>query len=124
MLNIEVDKVSGIATLSPDQALSENDFESAARVIDRYIETTGRLNGLIISTKAFPGWESFFALVKHLQFVKNHHNKISHIAIVTDSALGDFAEHLASHFIAANIKHFVFADLAGARNWILASYNK
>ena len=50
MLNVKLDEVSGIATLKPDGALSEKDFKSALSVIDSYIEKTGKLKGLIIST--------------------------------------------------------------------------
>jgi hypothetical protein len=32
--------------------------------------------------------------------------------------LGDFAEKIASHFIAAEIKHFSFQELDKAESWI------
>ena len=119
MLNVELDKVTGIATLRPDGALSENDFESASIVIDPYIEKSGKLKGLIISTKTFPGWGSFGSLIKHFKFVKEHHKKVSHVALVTDSVLGDFAEKIAEHFVSAEIKHFAFDELSNAQSWIL-----
>ena len=119
MLNVELDKVAGIATLRPDGALSENDFESAYRIIDPYIEKSGKLRGLIISTKTFPGWESFGSIIKHFKFVKEHHKKVSHVALVTDSVLGDFAEKIAGHFVSAEIKHFAFDELSSAQSWIL-----
>jgi hypothetical protein len=34
----------------------------------------------MIYTKSFPGWESFGALVSHLKFVADHHQKIERIA--------------------------------------------
>ena len=119
MLNIELDKETGIATLSPDGPLSKDDFESAARIIDPYILESAELNGLIIRTKSFPGWQSFGALIGHFQFVKEHHKKIAYVAIVTDSMFGNFAEKVADHFISAEIKHFAFDDLQSAHNWIL-----
>jgi hypothetical protein len=119
MLNVELDEVNGIATLSPNGALSEKDFESASILIDPYIEKYGSLKGLIINTKTFPGWESFGSLIKHFKFVKEHHKKVSHVALVTDSVLGDFGEKIADHFISAEIKHFPFNDLNNAQSWIL-----
>ena len=110
MLEVELDEANGIATLIPNGALSENDFESAARIIDPYIEKQGNLRGLIIKTKTFPGWKSFGSLIKHFKFVKEHHNKVSHVALVTDSVLGDFAEKIADHFVSAEIKHFAFDE--------------
>ena len=119
MLNIEIGEQTGIAIFSPDEKLSEADFTSAARVIDPYIEEFGRINGLIISTRSFPGWESFSALLSHLSFVKNHHQKIGCVAFVTDSPIGGLAEHAAKHFISATIRSFKYSELSAAKEWIV-----
>nr|WP_280827124.1 STAS/SEC14 domain-containing protein [Mycobacterium sp. OTB74] len=39
--------------------------------------------------------------------------------MVTDSHLGDVAEHLTSHFVAAEIKHFPGGRAEEARRWII-----
>jgi len=44
---------------------------------------------------------------------------VSHVALVTDSVLGDFGEIIAGHFVSAEIKHFPFDELMNARSWIL-----
>ena len=71
MLKIELNEATGIAILEPEGALSEKDFIYASSVIDPYIEKSGKLNGLIINTRKFPGWESFGSLIKHFKFVKD-----------------------------------------------------
>jgi hypothetical protein len=119
MLNVTVNQEDGIVTLEPDGALTQKDFESAATVIDPYIEMTGTLNGVIIYTKVFPGWDSFAALLSHLKFVRDHHKRVSHVAFVTDSPLGDLAEVVGSHFVQAEVKHFRFGELQQARLWVL-----
>ena len=119
MLNINIDEKNGIAVFEPDEKLSESDFKSAVRIIDPYINESGKLNGLIIRTKAFPGWESFAALVSHLSFVKDHHQKISFIAFVTDSKIGHLAENIANHFVAAELKTFAYGELEAATAWII-----
>jgi len=119
MLNVELDSSIGIAVLAPDGALSENDFDAAAKVIDPYLESHGQLNGLIVRTKDFPGWESFGALVGHFKFVKDHQKRLSHVALVTDSKLGNVAEKIAGHFISAQIKHFPFDQFSAAKDWIM-----
>ncbi|MEE8328923.1 MAG: STAS/SEC14 domain-containing protein, partial [Thermodesulfovibrionia bacterium] len=108
MLSVEIDEINGIAILEPDGRLSKSDFETAAKQIDPFIERTGKLNGLIIHTKSFPGWDSFAALVSHFKFVKEHHKKITRVALSTDSVVGTFAESVASHFVNAQIKLFSF----------------
>ena len=121
MISVKLDDKTGIAILYPDGPLTRHDFVSAAEVIDPYIEKTGQLNGLIICTETFPGWESFEALFKHLKFVKEHHKKVSHIALVTNSKLAGFAEKVAGHFISIKFKHFDFDNLHKAKSWIVSS---
>ena len=118
MLSVTIDEANGIAILEPDGPLSKNDFESAARIIDPYIEENGQLNGLIIHTESFPGWDSFAALSSHLKFVKDHHKSISRVALSTDSVVGNFGETIASHFVNAEIKLFSFQGLEQAKEWI------
>lgn len=118
MLTINLNEVDGIAILDPDGELTASDFKSAARIIDPYIEKSGRLNGIIIHVRSFPGWDSFSALMTHLTFVKDHHKKVGHVAFVTDSPIGGFAEHVASHFVSAQIKRFSFNEMEAAKKWI------
>lgn len=121
MLHLAWNETSGIATLTPEGALSSEDFTRVAAGIDGYIERHGQLNGLIIHTQSFPGWDSFSALLSHLKFVKNRHQRIARVALVTDSALGDFAEKVASHFVSAEVRHFDFEELEQATEWLLAA---
>ena len=118
MLTVELENKTGIATLIPEGKLSETDFVKVADVIDPYIDAKGKLNGLIIYTEKFPGWQSFSSMIKHIKLVKEHHNKIAHVALVTDSVLADFAETMATHFISATIRKFQFNELENAKRWI------
>ena len=121
MLQITMDSINGIAVFEPDGTLSKEDFENASNLVDQYLADHEKLNGLIIHTEAFPGWESFGALVKHLQFVKEHQKQLRHVALVTDSKLGDAAEKVAGHFISAELKHFPYDQLNEAKSWIMSS---
>jgi len=118
MLSVEIDEVNGIAILEPDGPLSKEDFVQAAKVIDPYIEKAARFSGLLIHTKSFPGWKSFAALSSHLKFVREHHKKVSRIALSTDSVVGNFAEAIASHFVSAEIKLFPYRNLEQAKDWV------
>ena len=120
MLSVEIDEVNGLAILEPDGPLTKGDFESAAKVIDPYIENTDQFNGIIIHTESFPGWDSFAALASHLRFVKEHHKKISRVAISTNSVIGNFSEAVASHFMNAEIKLFSYQELEQAKDWIIS----
>jgi len=121
MLSVRMDEKRGIAVLEPQGALSKEDFERAAKVIDPYIEKTTRLNGLIIYTKDFPGWDSFAALASHLQFVRAHHKKVKRIALCTDSVVGNFAKVFGPHFINAEVRVFPYPEFDSAGKWIAES---
>ena len=119
MLNVDLEEDTGIALLTPAGQLTEQDFVAAATIVDPFIERSGGLKGLIIHVQSFPGWDSFAALVAHLKFVREHHEQISCVAFATDSPVGSFAEHVAKHFVNAEIKHFGFDELDAAKTWVL-----
>jgi stage II sporulation SpoAA-like protein len=58
-------------------------------------------------------------MVTHFRFVRDHHKRIRKVALVTDSPVGDVAEHLASHFVSAKVRHFPGGQLDQARQWII-----
>lgn len=118
MLKVTLDKENKIAVLVPDGALSKEDFDAAVKVIDPFIEKEGKLNGVIIYTESFPGWEDFSALSRHITFIKNHHKKIKKLAFVTNSIIGDLAENLTGHFVEAEIKDFPYDQIDTAKEWI------
>ena len=118
MIDFNLDAKSAILTVRPQSALDKNDFVELAHAVDPEIEKHGDLSGLIIEAPRFPGWDSFGALVNHMRFVRDHHKHVKKIAVVTDSHMGDAAEHITSHFVAAEIKHFPAGGIDEARAWI------
>lgn len=118
MIEFALDPRSAILTIRPQSALDGNDFVELARAVDPEIEIHGDLAGLIIDAPHFPGWDSFGALVTHMRFIRDHHAHVKKIAVVTDSPFGDAAEHIAAHFVAAEIRHFPADDLDAAKGWI------
>ena len=119
MLEHTLDTVHSILYVRPTSPLEQTDFVLLAKMIDPFIEDIGDLAGLIIESPAFPGWKSFGAMVEHFRFVRDHHKHIKKVGLVTDSALGNFAEHLASHFVAAEIRQFSSGELEVAKQWVI-----
>jgi hypothetical protein len=119
MIEHTLDAEHSVLYLRPKSALGQDDFVQLAKVVDPFIEKTGGLAGLIIQVTTFPGWESLGAMAAHLRFVRDHHKHIKKIALVTDSALGNVAEHLMSHFVSAEIRHFSAGELEAAKQWII-----
>jgi stage II sporulation SpoAA-like protein len=120
MLEHELDTAHSILYLRPKSALAADDFAVLASTVDPHIEATGDLAGIVIEAPSFPGWEGLGAMAAHFRFVRDHHRRVKKIAVVTDSALGKVAEHLASHFVSAEIKRFPSGETEAAKQWILS----
>jgi hypothetical protein len=118
MIDYTLDTARSILSIRPKDALTQEDFAQLTKTVDPYIEKTGGLTGIIIEATKFPGWETFGALAAHIRFIRDHHRHIKKIGVVTDSAMGTLAEKLASHFIAAEIKHFPASEAEAAKRWI------
>lgn len=120
-IRISVEEAHHVVRVRPKGGLKQEDFIQLAREIDPLIERWGVLNGLVIESRDFPGWKSFGAMVRHLRFVSDHHERIGRIALVTDSTLGSIIESIAGHFIAARIKQFDPEDFDVALSWAAKS---
>lgn len=118
MLSVTMDAEHQIAILEPSGHLTEQDFKTAANVVDPWIDRYGYLKGILIHIENFPGWDSFAALCSHLRFVRQHHRKVRRVALVTDSFVGKMVEALASHFVQAEITVFAYQDMDQAKRWL------
>ena len=119
MIEHSLDSTNSILYVRPKSKLEGADFAQLAKTVDAHIEDKGDLAGLIIEVTSFPGWESLGAMASHFRFVRDHHKHIKKIGVVTDSTIGNVAENLASHFVAAEIRHFPAGALEAAKQWVM-----
>ena len=108
----------GILILEPDAPLEAADFEALIREIDPYIAEHGKLSGLMVHAKAFPGWANLEAFLAHMQFIKSHHQKIVRLAMVTDSKLLGELPKIAAHLVHVQVKHFSESQHEDALRWL------
>ena len=118
MVEHELLPEEGILVVRPQGKLTKEDFAALTKEADAYIEARGGLKGLMIVLGAFPGWEDFEGFASHVRFVRDHHRKISRVAVVSDSTLLAFAPKLANHFVSAEVRPFDGAERAAALAWI------
>ena len=119
MIEHTLDTTHSILYVRPKSAFEQADFEQLAKTVDPYLGETGELAGLSIEAPRFPGWEGLGAMAAHFRFVRDHHKRIKKVGLVTDSALGNVAERLASHFVSAEIRHFSASELEAAKQWVM-----
>jgi SpoIIAA-like len=118
VIHFELLRDRKLLIITLDGPLQKADFEQLSSEVDPFIASNGKLAGLMICAKSFPGWDSFAALVSHLRFVADHHRAIKRIAAVTDSGLLKIMPSLANHFVQAEIRHFNLAEKDQALAWL------
>ena len=108
----------GILVLEPDAPLQAADFEGLAHEIDPYIAEHGKLPGLMIHARAFPGWANLDAFLAHMRFIESHHQKIHRLAVVTNSSLLTEVPKIAAHLVRAEVKQFPESAYEDALRWL------
>lgn len=111
---------SGVIVVEVNEAVAARDFDALAFTADAWIEAHGALAGLVIHVREFPGWEDFGSLVRHIRFVRDHHQKVRRVALASDGALASLAPRLAGHFLGAEIKGFPYDRVDDAIAWAQA----
>ncbi len=105
--------------LEPTGPISEKNIAAITQKVDAYIEDDNRLKGILVHSQKAPGWKSLGAMVKHLQFIDEHHRLIDKVALVTDSILGKAAAQIADHFLNAEVRQFSYDEYELAESWLL-----
>lgn len=118
MLDHEFRRADGILLLRPEGPLEAADFTKLAGLVDAYMELHGKLRGVLIKAKSFPGWKDFGSLLAHLKFVRAHHQDIERVAVVAEGAVANVMPSIANHFIHAQVRHFDPASEDAAWNWL------
>ena len=123
MLNHELRRDEGILVLNPEGPLEEADFTALASHVDAYLEQHGTLRGVLIRAKSFPGWKDFGALLAHLRFLREHHQRIEKVAVVADGAFANIMPNIANHFVHAQVQHFDLTREDAAWVWLRQNGN-
>jgi hypothetical protein len=107
----------GVIVVDANGALHAQDFDALALTVDPWIESHGALEGVVIHTPSFPGWENLGSLFRHVQFVRDHHRKVKRVALAADGKLATLGPRVAGHFVQGDIKSFEYERLDAAVAW-------
>ena len=118
MLNHKLITPDGILFLQPAAPLEAVDFEGLAHEIDPYIAEHGKLPGVMIHAKVFPGWANLDAFFAHMRFIESHHQKIQRLAVVSDSSLLTEVPKVIAHLVHVEVKHFPESAYEAALQWL------
>ena len=123
MLSHELRHDAEILVLSPEGPLEAADFRGLSGLVDAYLDQNGKLRGVLIKAKSFPGWKDFAALLAHLKFVKDHIQRIEKVAVVADGAFANIMPKIANHFVHAQVRHFDLEREDAAWDWLRQTGN-
>ena len=121
MLKHTIIEPEEILVLEPHAPLEATDFEDLAREIDPFIADNGKLPGLMIHAKVFPGWANLDAFLAHMRFIRSHLQNIVRFAMVSDSVLLTDMSKITAHLVHAQVKHFPDSEYADALQWLKAA---
>jgi hypothetical protein len=111
----------GILLMSPREPLEESDFKELAHEVDPFIAERGKLQGLMIVAKRFPGWRDFAGMRSHMRFAREHRGKVNKVAAVTDNTFLSFIPRLFAPFMGPKFKHFHANERESALAWLRAN---
>jgi hypothetical protein len=117
MLNVDIRDRANIVIVTPDGPIKAADIGKMAEQINGYINEHDRVPNLVIVAKSLPHWSNFEALGEHLNFVKNHHQIVRKVALVSDSKLLWLARTVVDRFTGAKVRRFTVEALDDAVAW-------
>jgi hypothetical protein len=109
-----------VVALTPEGALTEEDFNRVALAIDGYIDEHDVVPNILVHVHGIPHWASLSAMSRHFHFVKEHQKLVKKVAIVGDVGLLGVLPPLIDHFVGAKVRHFPEEKIAAAREWVRA----
>lgn len=108
----------GVLQIDVDHPLRAQDFDAVALLVDPWIEAHGRLAGIVIHARAFPGWENLASLLRHLRFVRDHQANVERVALAVDGELVRLIPGVAEVFVKAEVRAFGFDAVDAATHWV------
>lgn len=121
MIEYEYNPQTMLLQVRPKGPFSVEDFQQLNEAMEAEMDGHGLIEGLLVVSENFPGFKNFASMIEHFRFVKNQHHKIHKIALVTNAWSAEVAQHVAKHFVDAELKHFPPEEEELAKYWILGS---
>jgi hypothetical protein len=117
-LEFRLDREKRLLELEPHGELEAGDFDRLRAEVDPYLEQQGELRGIAVIAEHFPGWDDLSAVGSHLRFVRDHHQKIRRLALVTNDRFAAAVPRFARLFIKAEVRTFPMEERTEALAWL------
>lgn len=119
-MNLELERELGVLVVEPLGPLSAADFDRMAALLDPFLAETERLKGLLVDTRALPGWDGLGAMLAHEGFLRAHAGRIDRVALVTDSEIAGIVARIADFALPPQVRRFPWDERHEAMAWLCA----
>jgi len=115
---IKTERIGGNALkITAPQKLQAGDFPQITPEVDSLIAKCGNIR-LLIDASRLDGWASVEAAEKHMQFVKEHQNKVERIAVIVQHEWQHWFVTAVKVFLHPQIRAFDKGQEAIAAQWL------
>ncbi len=117
-MQMQLDREAGVLVIEPVAPLSQADLAELSGLLDPYLEKAGRLKGLMIDTRALPGWHGLASMLAHKDFIRIHAGRIDRVAFVTDSDVASIVAKLIDFALPPAARRFHWDERSAALAWL------
>ena len=93
-------------------------FQQITPEVDSFISQHAKIR-LLIDIYGFNGWYNFAALLKHIQFIKDHHQKVERIAVVGARSWQHWVIGVVRMILRPEVRAYDRSQQAEALRWIV-----
>jgi len=107
-----------VLVVRPEGKITSADVTTLEAAANGYLATHRQIPGVMIETRAFPGFANVGALSRYVRFVLSHRARVRRIALVMDSMLAPIGKFMANHVVGVQMRHYPFGKRAAALDWL------
>jgi hypothetical protein len=116
MLTVQFD--DDVLRVQPDGPITRENVAKLKRTAADYLASHPKIAGVMVETRAFPGFTSAGAFVDYVRFIAQHRARVRRVALVTNSVLAPVAKFMANRIMGVEMQHFPFAQGMAALAWL------
>ena len=95
-----------------------DDFQQITPEVDSFISQHGKIR-LLVDVSSFNGWNNAVALLKHIQFIKDHHHNVERIAVVGARSWQHWVIGVIRMIVHPEVKSYDRSQQNEALQWIV-----
>ena len=107
-----------VLVVRPEGAITSADVTTLESAANGYLAMHPQIPGVMIETRAFPGFANIGAFSGYVRFVLSHRARVRRIALVTNSMLAPIARFMANHVVGVEMRQYPFSRRAAALDWL------